>query len=80
MKLQENGKKNFCEVTNMIKIINETKCDNQKPLLRMQLQYTYDRLHVDRSESSFGGKPALTRKEIQHGNNLVEQSRQITAW
>ena len=68
------------EVTNMIKIINEIKYDNQKPLLRMQLQYTYNRLYVDRSESSFGGRPALTQKEIQHGNKLVEQARQITAW
>ncbi len=64
----------------MIKIINETKCDNQKPLLHMQLQYTFDRLHVDRSESSFGGRPALTRKEIKHGNKLVEKSLQVTAW
>lgn len=64
----------------MIKIINETKCDNQKPLLYMQCQYTFDRLHVDRSESSFGGRPALTIKEIQHGNKLVEEALRVTAW
>lgn len=64
----------------MIKIINETKYDNPKPLLYMQLQYTFDRLHVDRSESSFGGRPALTRKEIVKGNKLVEESRKVTAW
>lgn len=63
----------------MFAIINETKCDNLKPLTRIQLQYTFDRLHVDRSESSFGGRPALTRKEIARGNKLVERSRKITA-
>ena len=64
----------------MIKIVNETKCDNQKPLLHMRLQYTFDRLYVDRSESSFGGRPALTIKEIAHGNKLVEKARKVKAW
>lgn len=51
-----------------------------KPLTRMQQQYTFDRLYIDRSESSFGGRPALTRKEIAKGNKLVEEARKVTSW
>lgn len=64
----------------MIKILNETQCGSINPLTRMRLQYTFERIHVDRSESSFGGRPALTRKEIAKGNKLVEKARQVTAW
>ena len=64
----------------MIKITNEAQCSGANPLTRMRLQYTFERLHVDRSESSFGGRPALTRKEIAKGNKLVEKARQVTAW
>lgn len=64
----------------MIKVINHTKSDNNKPLLRLRVQYIYDHLYVDRSESSFGARTALTRKEIWKGNKLVEKSLQIKAW
>ena len=63
----------------MIKIANTTKGEN-KVLLRLKLQYTYDKLRVDRSESSFGGRTALTRREIRNGNKLTERALQVTAW
>ena len=47
---------------------------------RIEIQTDIDRLAIDRSESSFGGKASLTAKEIARGNELMERARQVTAW
>lgn len=64
----------------MIKTINNARDDTNKVLVRIETQATFERLKVDRSESSFGGKASLTHRELAKGNRLVERSRQVTAW
>lgn len=64
----------------MIKAINDFKCGQSWVLTYIETQKRLEELTVDRSESTFGGKPSLTLKEIAKGNKLVERSRQITAW
>ncbi len=64
----------------MIKLINETKYEGAGVLARLEARKRMEELTVDRPESTFGGTPSLTRKEIARGNKLVERSRKITAW
>lgn len=64
----------------MIKIITEIKCEGANIIAHLEAQKRMEELTVDRPESTFGGSPALTRKEIARGNKLVERSRNITAW
>ena len=64
----------------MIKLINETKCEGANVLAHLEAKKRMEELTVDRPESTFGGTPSLTRKEIARGNKLVERSRKITAW
>lgn len=64
----------------MIKLINETKCEGTSVLARLEARKRMEELTVDRPESSFGGTPSLTRKEIARGNKLVEEARKITVW
>lgn len=64
----------------MIKLINETKCEGAGVLAHLEARKRMEELIVDRPESTFGGTPSLTRKEIERGNKLVEEARKITAW
>jgi len=64
----------------VIKLINETKCEGANVLAHLEAKKRMEELAVERPESTFGGTPSLTRKEIARGNKLVERSRKITAW
>ncbi len=56
------------------------KNENYDELIRLENHMTIQRLTVDRSESTFGGKAALTQEEIKKTLELAHKARKRTAW
>lgn len=64
----------------MIRAISNAQIDTSKVLLHLEALATIERLKVDRSESSFGGKASLTQDEISQSLDLAKQAQKRTAW